>query len=240
MPYALDARVDEEGHRVPIAGPANAALNKLLAAAHEELLATKADPRLGPLTVAPDATSGRLLLSRPRDNLEMMQEVLFASDPAFGGGPPRWIVRRDDRGYARITGGAVPAPFLDAETADFYLPDVKHIGGIGELLALARLSASRGVQITPHNPSGPISTLASASALASVPHAAPLEFAWGEVAWRGHHTDGSAFAVRGVIIATIRDDKIAAARLYVEPVESSGEDIDAAVERLSRSPHEDT
>ncbi len=84
----------------------------------------------------------------------------------------------------RLIGAAAFVPFLDAHAADFYLPDVKHIGGIGELLALARLSAGRGVQITPHNPSGPISTLASASALASVPHAAPLEFAWGEAAWR--------------------------------------------------------
>jgi galactonate dehydratase len=84
----------------------------------------------------------------------------------------------------RLIGAAAFAPFLDAGAADFYLPDVKHIGGIGELLALAGLSAHRGVKITPHNPSGPISTLASASALASVPHAAPLEFAWGEAAWR--------------------------------------------------------
>jgi galactonate dehydratase len=84
----------------------------------------------------------------------------------------------------RLIGAASFVPFLDAHAADFYLPDVKHIGGIGELLTLARLSAGRGVQITPHNPSGPISTLASATVLASVPHAAPLEFAWGEAAWR--------------------------------------------------------
>jgi len=62
---------------------------------------------------------------------------------------------------------------------------------------------------------------------------------WGEVHWRGHHTDGSGFAMCGVIIATIRDDRIAAARLYVEPVEHSGEDIDAAVEQLYRAPHQD-
>jgi hypothetical protein len=43
----------------------------------------------------------------------------------------------------------------------------------------------------------------------------------------------------GVIIATIRDDRIAAARLYVEPVESIEEDIDAAVEQLYRPPHHD-
>jgi ketosteroid isomerase-like protein len=63
---------------------------------------------------------------------------------------------------------------------------------------------------------------------------------WGEVDWRGHHTDGSPFAMRGVIIATIRDDRIAAARLYVEPVERHGADIDTAVEQLYRPPHHDT
>ncbi|MCC6180162.1 MAG: mandelate racemase/muconate lactonizing enzyme family protein [Chloroflexi bacterium] len=84
----------------------------------------------------------------------------------------------------RLIGAAAFEPFLAAGAAEFLLPDVKHIGGIGELLALAAASRGRGVSITPHNPSGPISTLASASALASVPHAAPLEFAWGEVSWR--------------------------------------------------------
>jgi galactonate dehydratase len=84
----------------------------------------------------------------------------------------------------KLIGAAAFEPFLAAGAAEFLLPDVKHIGGIGELLALAEASQGRGVSITPHNPSGPISTLASASALASVTHAAPLEFAWGEVRWR--------------------------------------------------------
>jgi ketosteroid isomerase-like protein len=59
---------------------------------------------------------------------------------------------------------------------------------------------------------------------------------WGEVDWSGHHTDGSPFAMRGVIIATIRDDLLAAARLYVEPVEPGSEEIDAAVEKIFRAP----
>lgn len=63
---------------------------------------------------------------------------------------------------------------------------------------------------------------------------------WAEVSWRGHHTDGADFAMCGVIIATIRDDRIAAARLYVEPVEDSGEDIDASVEQLYRPPDGDS
>jgi ketosteroid isomerase-like protein len=60
----------------------------------------------------------------------------------------------------------------------------------------------------------------------------------GEVDWSGHHTEGSLFAMRGVIIATIRDDRIAAGRLYIEPVEHNGADIEAAVEQLYRPPLE--
>jgi ketosteroid isomerase-like protein len=63
---------------------------------------------------------------------------------------------------------------------------------------------------------------------------------WGEVYWHGHHSDGAVFAMCGVIIATIRDDRIASARLYVEPVEQRDEDIGAAVEHLYRPPGKDS
>jgi hypothetical protein len=59
---------------------------------------------------------------------------------------------------------------------------------------------------------------------------------WGELDWRGEHLDGSAFAMRGVIIATVRDDLIATARLYMEPVDPGDQDIEAAVEELYRPP----
>jgi ketosteroid isomerase-like protein len=59
---------------------------------------------------------------------------------------------------------------------------------------------------------------------------------WGEVDWRGHHADGTRFAMCGVLIVTVRDDKIAAGRLYMEPVEHGGGDIDAAVSELYRAP----
>jgi hypothetical protein len=42
--------------------------------------------------------------------------------------------------------------------------------------------------------------------------------------------------MRRVIIATVRDDLIAAARLHMEPVDYSGDDIDAAVDQLYRPP----
>ena len=59
---------------------------------------------------------------------------------------------------------------------------------------------------------------------------------WGEWDWRGHHTDGSVFAMRGVMIRVARDDLIASMRLYLEPVEVEGGDIDAAVEELYQPP----
>lgn len=59
------------------------------------------------------------------------------------------------------------------------------------------------------------------------------ELEWGELDWSGTHPDGSQFAMRGVVILVIRDDLIAAARLYVEPVEQDGEGIEVVVRELS-------
>ena len=59
---------------------------------------------------------------------------------------------------------------------------------------------------------------------------------WGEFDWQGQHVDGSPFAMRGVIIVTVRDDHIAKARLYMEPVDPRDQDIEAAVEELYQPP----
>ena len=125
QPYELNPQRDAEGNRVPVAGPANAALNKLLEVGHEELLAVEPDKKLAPLTVKTDP-SGRVVISRPRDNIEMMQHLLYTEDDAFVSGKPRYIVRRDSRGYAMIRGGLVPAPFVDADKDG--LPDVDAVG----------------------------------------------------------------------------------------------------------------
>lgn len=59
---------------------------------------------------------------------------------------------------------------------------------------------------------------------------------WGEWNWSGHHVDGSPFAMRGVTILGVREGLVAEARLYMEPVEAGGGDIQAAVEQLYRPP----
>ncbi|MDX6555429.1 MAG: hypothetical protein QOD86_1624, partial [Miltoncostaeaceae bacterium] len=56
---------------------------------------------------------------------------------------------------------------------------------------------------------------------------------WSEWRWHGTHPDGSVLDMAGVIVAGVRDGRMAWARLYVEPVEREGDGIDAAVRRLS-------
>jgi ketosteroid isomerase-like protein len=58
---------------------------------------------------------------------------------------------------------------------------------------------------------------------------------WSEWRWHGTYRDGSPFQMRGVTIMRLRGDRIAAARLYMEPVEEGGAAIDEAVRRQARS-----
>jgi ketosteroid isomerase-like protein len=58
----------------------------------------------------------------------------------------------------------------------------------------------------------------------------------GEWDWRGTHLDGSAFAMRGVIVLGVQDGRITWGRLYMEPVEQEGVDIDEMVQETYRPP----
>jgi ketosteroid isomerase-like protein len=57
--------------------------------------------------------------------------------------------------------------------------------------------------------------------------------AWTELQMDGRRRDGTPHAMAGVIIFTIHDDRIAAARFFMEPVEVTSGDVDAAVARAS-------
>jgi len=127
-PYDPDAKYDDQGNRIPVPGAAHDQFSKLLEVAHEELRDVKADPALANLAAPVKDPSGRYVLSRPRTNLEFMQELFYAQDPAFGGGTSRYITRRDARGYALIplVNGAVPPPFVDKDGDK--LADVDDLG----------------------------------------------------------------------------------------------------------------
>jgi hypothetical protein len=59
------------------------------------------------------------------------------------------------------------------------------------------------------------------------------EVEWSEWRWRGTHEDGSLLDMAGVVVFGVRDDRVAWARLYVEPVEQGGAGIDAAVRDMA-------
>jgi galactonate dehydratase len=65
-------------------------------------------------------------------------------------------------------GGARFAEITERRWCDVIMPDVKHVGGFGPLLDVLEMGAGR-IEISPHNPSGPISTAASLHAAAVFP-----------------------------------------------------------------------
>ena len=61
----------------------------------------------------------------------------------------------------------------------------------------------------------------------------------GEWHWSGTHTDGSPFAMCGVIVMGVEGQRIAWARLYMDVVERDGADINQMVREIYRSPDHD-
>lgn len=55
---------------------------------------------------------------------------------------------------------------LRARQADVIMPDPKHVGGFGPLIRVCRMAENLGGEVSPHNPSGPIGTLACVHAAA--------------------------------------------------------------------------
>jgi len=76
------------------------------------------------------------------------------------------------------------APLSRNKTVDVIMPDVKHCGGLLELTHIAAAAEQDGVLVAPHNPSGPVSTAASAQVASVLGNFKLLEFQWGEAAWR--------------------------------------------------------
>jgi ketosteroid isomerase-like protein len=69
--------------------------------------------------------------------------------------------------------------------------------------------------------------------------AADGESAWAEWRWLGHRNDGTSLDLRGMTRFGVKNGRIVSGRLYMEEVEEAGEDIDAAMRRLTRPAHEE-
>lgn len=78
---------------------------------------------------------------------------------------------------------------------DVLMPDVKHAGGLERVLRIARMAPD--LAISPHNPSGPVATAASAHVFAACPNATVLEYQFGETPWRSELVGGLERVVNG-------------------------------------------
>jgi galactonate dehydratase len=75
-------------------------------------------------------------------------------------------------------------PFLTRHVVDVIMPDVKHAGGLMETRNIAEAARLNQVLVAPHNPSGPVATVATAHVVSTIASFLILEYAWGEVDWR--------------------------------------------------------
>lgn len=80
-------------------------------------------------------------------------------------------------------------PLCREKAAAVIMPDVKHCGGLLALTHIAAMAAAHQVAVAPHNPSGPVATVASLHAIAGLGNCEILELQWGEVSWRGELLD---------------------------------------------------
>src|SRR5690606_17360202 len=73
---------------------------------------------------------------------------------------------------------------LEKQICDIIMPDITRCGGPSEMKRMATMMEAYNVLLAPHNPNGPLSTLASAHVCASVPNFFRQEFMFHDAEWR--------------------------------------------------------
>lgn len=110
----------------------------------------------------------------------------------------------------RIAGGEMMAGrdrfkrFIVESHVDVVMPDVKYVGGISGLLTIADMAARQGIAVAPHNPSGPISTLATVHASSAIENLLTIEYAFGECDWRSSLVAGAEVLKEGKLVVPDR------------------------------------
>ncbi len=83
-------------------------------------------------------------------------------------------------GAESLAGLAAYRALIEAGGYDVLMPDVKHAGGIEEIRRIAALAQTAGVEIAPHNPTGPVCHAHSVHLCAVIPNFLHLEVQFGE------------------------------------------------------------
>ncbi|WP_333672925.1 mandelate racemase/muconate lactonizing enzyme family protein [Elioraea tepidiphila] len=83
-------------------------------------------------------------------------------------------------GAETLAGLAGFAPVIAAGAYDVLMPDIKYCGGHEEMLRIAALAQVHGIEIAPHNPTGPICHAHTVQVCATLPNLGRLEVQFGE------------------------------------------------------------
>jgi galactonate dehydratase len=94
------------------------------------------------------------------------------------------------------------AELCQSKAVEVIMPDVKHCGGLLEMTHIAALADMEGIEVAPHNPSGPVSTAATAQVSAALKNFRTLELQWGEVPWRAEIVTPNERFERGNIVVS--------------------------------------
>jgi galactonate dehydratase len=83
-------------------------------------------------------------------------------------------------GAESLAGLAAYRSVIEAGCYDVLMPDIKYAGGHAEIRRIAALAQTAGVEIAPHNPTGPVCHAHSVHLCATLPNLLPLEVQFGE------------------------------------------------------------
>jgi galactonate dehydratase len=83
-------------------------------------------------------------------------------------------------GAESLSGLAAYRPLIEAGCYDVLMPDAKHAGGLEEIRRIAALAQTAGVEVAPHNPTGPVCHAHSVHLCATIPNFLLLEVQFGE------------------------------------------------------------
>lgn len=83
-------------------------------------------------------------------------------------------------GAETLSGLAAYRPLIESGCYDVLMPDAKHAGGLEEIRRIAALALTAGVEVAPHNPTGPVCHAHSVHLCATIPNFLLLEVQFGE------------------------------------------------------------
>lgn len=83
-------------------------------------------------------------------------------------------------GAETLAGLGAYRAIIEAGCYDVLMPDIKYAGGHEEIRRIAALAQTAGIEIAPHNPTGPVCHAHSVHLCATLPNLLPLEVQFGE------------------------------------------------------------